>query len=113
GRGSRGRERCSGRRCAGRRAEEGRGRRRRRLPRSQLTKSQLRAAPGGAALIFCLPMVAFFRARTRLWAVAGLWTGLLLTGFNLYAAAVTYIPQFRVRNDFRLVYGAALTAWRQ
>ena len=58
-------------------------------------------------------MVAFFRARTRLWAVAGLWTGLLLTGFNLYAAAVTYIPEFRVRNDFRLVYGAALTAWRQ
>jgi hypothetical protein len=58
-------------------------------------------------------MIAFFRARTRLWAVAGLWTGVLLTGFNLYAAAVTYIPQFRVRNDFRLVYGAALTAWRQ
>jgi hypothetical protein len=53
------------------------------------------------------------RARTRLWAVAGLWTGLLLTAFNLYAAAVTYIPQFRIRNDFRLIYGAALTAWGQ
>src|SRR5437773_811541 len=48
-----------------------------------------------------------------MWAVAGLWTGLLLTGFNAYAAAVTYIPQFRVRNDFRLIYVAALTAWRQ
>jgi hypothetical protein len=58
-------------------------------------------------------MSAFFRARTRLWAVAGLWTGVLLAGFNLYAAAVTYVPQFRVRNDFRLVYGAALTAWQQ
>ena len=57
-------------------------------------------------------MLSFFRARTRLWSVAGLWTGLLLTAFNLYAAAVTYIPQFRVRNDFRLIYGAALTAWQ-
>jgi hypothetical protein len=54
---------------------------------------------------------AYFRERTRLWAVAGLWTGLLLTAFNIYAAVVTYIPQFRVRNDFRLIYGAALNAW--
>jgi len=54
----------------------------------------------------------WFRARTRLWAVAGLWTGLLLTAFNVYAAAVTYVPQFLVRNDFRLVYGAALNAWQ-
>jgi len=58
-------------------------------------------------------VIGFFRARTRLWAVAGLWTGLLLTGFNVYAAAVTYVPEFRVRNDFRLIYGAALTAWKQ
>lgn len=36
----------------------------------------------------------------------------MLTAFNAYAAVVTYIPQFRVRNDFRLVYGAALNAWR-
>jgi hypothetical protein len=54
----------------------------------------------------------FFRARRRLWAVAGIWTGFLLTAFNVYAGVVTYIPQFRVRNDFRLVYGAALLAWR-
>ena len=58
-----------------------------------------------------LALVEFFRARTRLWAVAGLWTGILLTAFNLYAASVTYIPQFLVRNDFRLMYGAALAAW--
>jgi hypothetical protein len=57
-------------------------------------------------------LVEFFRIRTRLWAVAGLWTGVLLTLFNLYAAFVTYIPQYRVRNDFRLIYGAALNAWR-
>jgi hypothetical protein len=53
----------------------------------------------------------YFRERTRLWAAAGLWGGILLTAFNLYAAATTYIPQFRVRNDFRLIYGAALAGW--
>jgi Glycosyltransferase family 87 len=52
-----------------------------------------------------------FRKRTRLWAAAGLWAGILLTLFNLYAAAVEFIPQYRFRNDFRLVYGAALAAW--
>jgi Glycosyltransferase family 87 len=44
--------------------------------------------------------------------VAGIWTGFLLTAFNVYAAAVTYGPQFLVRNDFRLIYGAALVGWR-
>jgi hypothetical protein len=53
----------------------------------------------------------FFRSRTRLWAVAGIWAGSLLTVFNVYAAVQTYIPQYLVRNDFRLVYGAALNAW--
>jgi len=47
-----------------------------------------------------------------MWAAAGLWAGILLSGFNLYAAVTTYIPQFLVRNDFRLVYGAALDGWR-
>src|SRR5439155_172957 len=31
--------------------------------------------------------------------------------FNLYAAVTTYIPQHLVRNDFRLIYGAALNGW--
>jgi len=57
-------------------------------------------------------VAAFFRRRTSLWAVAGLWTGVLLTAFNLYAAFVTYIPQYLVRNDFRLIYGSALDGWR-
>ncbi len=57
-------------------------------------------------------MLELLRTRTRLWAVAGLWTGLLLTAFDAYAAVVTYVPQFRVRNDFRLAYGAALNAWQ-
>ncbi|TAN32563.1 DUF2029 domain-containing protein [bacterium] len=56
-----------------------------------------------------MKLVTYLRSRTRLWAAAGLWAGLLLLAFDLYASAVTYIPQYRVRNDFRLIYGAALT----
>jgi hypothetical protein len=33
----------------------------------------------------------------------------LLIAFDAYAAVVTYIPEYRVRNDFRLIYGGALT----
>ena len=58
-------------------------------------------------------MDGYFRERTRLWAAAGLWTGILLTLFNLYAAAVEFVPQYRYRNDFRLIYGAALAGWTQ
>jgi glycosyl transferase family 87 len=61
---------------------------------------------------FLSALLELFRSRRRLWAVAGVWTGLLLTAFNAYAAAITYVPQFLVRNDFRLVYGAALVGWR-
>ena len=46
-----------------------------------------------------------------MWAAAGLWTGILLVAFNVYAAAVEFIPEYRFRNDFRLIYGAALAAW--
>ena len=53
--------------------------------------------------------MAYLRERTRLWAVAGIWGGALLAAFDLYAAFVTYIPGYRVRNDFRLIYGAAVT----
>jgi hypothetical protein len=52
---------------------------------------------------------AYVRSRSRLWAAAGVWGGLLLIGFDVYAAIVTYIPEYRVRNDFRLIYGTALT----
>lgn len=57
-------------------------------------------------------MAAYFRERTRLWAAAGLWTGSLLTLFNVYALQQTYLPEYLVRNDFRLVYGAALNSWQ-
>lgn len=54
--------------------------------------------------------MAYLRERTRLWAVAGIWGGALLAAFDLYAAVVSYIPGYQVRNDFRLIYAAALTA---
>jgi alpha-1,2-mannosyltransferase len=54
-------------------------------------------------------VLRYLRERTRLWGAAGLWAGVLLIAFDVYAAAVTYIPQYRVRNDFRLMYGSALT----
>ena len=57
-------------------------------------------------------LVQYFRERTRLWAAAGLWGGSLLLAFNLYAAIATYVPQYQVRNDFRLIYGAALNGWQ-
>lgn len=58
------------------------------------------------------PLRGFLGRRTRLWAAAGLWTGILLVAFDAYAAITTYIPEYRVRNDFRLVWGAAVAAWR-
>ena len=60
-------------------------------------------------MVWLATLEAYVRGRTRLWGAAGLWTGILLIGFDVYAAVVTYIPEYRVRNDFRLIYGAALT----
>jgi alpha-1,2-mannosyltransferase len=65
------------------------------------------------ALVFLARVDAYVRGRTRLWSAAGLWAGVLLIAFDIYAAVVTYIPEYRVRNDFRLIYGAALTGWHQ
>lgn len=59
-----------------------------------------------------MDVLDFLRARRKLWAVAGLWGGLLLIGFDIYVAVATYIPGYRVRDDFRLIYGAALTGLR-
>jgi hypothetical protein len=53
-------------------------------------------------------VVAYFRARRRLWPAVGLLVGLILIGWDLWAAAGTYISQYAVRNDFRLAYGAAI-----
>ena len=59
-----------------------------------------------------MPVVAYFRARRKLWPAVGLLVGLILIGWDLWAAAGTYISQYAVRNDFRLAYGAALVGIR-
>ena len=53
-------------------------------------------------------MIAYVRARRPLWSVVGLLVGLILVGWNVWIAATTYLPQYAVRNDLRLAYGAAL-----
>src|SRR5258708_22213651 len=55
----------------------------------------------------CVPVVGYFRARRRPWPAVGLLVGVILIGFDLWAAAATYVAQYAVRNDFRLAYAAA------
>ena len=57
---------------------------------------------------YFVPMISYIRSRQRLWPAVGLLVGVMLIGFDVWAAAVTYIPQFAVRNDFRLAYAAAI-----
>ncbi|MEP6752981.1 MAG: glycosyltransferase family 87 protein [Candidatus Dormiibacterota bacterium] len=57
-------------------------------------------------------MVAYFRARRKLWPAVGLVVGLILIAWDLWAAAGIYISQYAVRNDFRLAYGAAIVGLR-
>ena len=54
-----------------------------------------------------VPVVAYFRARRRLWASTGLLIGVILIAFDLWKAAPTYIARYEVVNDFRLAYAAA------
>jgi alpha-1,2-mannosyltransferase len=52
-------------------------------------------------------VIAYVRARRRLWPAVGLLVGLLLIAWDLWIAAGTYLSQYAVRNDFRLAYAAA------
>ena len=54
-----------------------------------------------------MAVVAYIRARRRLWSAVGLLVGLILIGWDLWLAAGAYISQYAVRNDFRLAYAAA------
>ena len=54
-----------------------------------------------------MAVVAYIRSRRRFWPGVGLLVGVLLIGFDLSAAATTYVSQYRVVNDFRLAYAAA------
>jgi len=58
-------------------------------------------------------VVAYIQARRRLWPAVGLLVGLLLIGWDLWLPARTFIPQYAVRNDLRLAYGAAFVGVRQ
>ena len=60
-----------------------------------------------------MPVVAYVRSRRRLWPAVGLIVGLILIGWDLWAASVTYISQYAVRNDFRLDYAAATIGIKQ
>jgi hypothetical protein len=57
-------------------------------------------------------VIAYVRSRRRLWAAVGLLIGLILIGWDLWLAAIEFIPQYAVRNDFRLGYSAALVGLR-
>ena len=57
-------------------------------------------------------ITSYIRSRRRVWPGVGLLIGLILIGFDLWIAWTTFIPQYQVRNDFRLVYGAALVGLR-
>ena len=59
-----------------------------------------------------VPVIAYVRARRTLWSAVGLMVGLILIGWNVWIAATTYLPQYAVRNDLRLAYGAALVGIR-
>ena len=59
------------------------------------------------------PVVAYVRSRRRLWPAVGLVVGLILIGWDLWLASVTYISQYPVRNDFRLDYAAATIGIKQ
>ena len=53
-------------------------------------------------------MVAYFASRKKLWTLVGLVVGALLAVRAIADAVYVYIPQYRFRNDFRLLFGTAL-----
>ena len=59
-----------------------------------------------------MAVVAYLRTRRQLWSAVGLMVGLILVVWDLWIAATTFIPQYAVRNDLRLAYGAALVGIR-
>lgn len=53
-------------------------------------------------------MGAYFASRKQLWTVVGLVVGALLVIRAIADVVYVYVPQYRFRNDFRLLYGTAL-----
>lgn len=52
-------------------------------------------------------MIDYLRSRQTVLPVVGLWIGVILVAFNISAAVSIYAPQYRVRDDYRLLYMAA------
>src|SRR6266851_2280798 len=52
-------------------------------------------------------VIGYIRSRRRVWPAVGLLVGVMLIGFDLLVPARQYIPEYPVRNDFRLAYAAA------
>ena len=71
-----------------------------------------RSAPQARGWGYFVFVVAFVRARKPLWSAVGLLVGLILVGWDVWVAATTFVPQYAVRNDLRLAYGAALVGLR-
>jgi len=58
-------------------------------------------------------VVAYFASRKQLWTLAGLVVGGLLLVRAIADVVYVYVPQYRFRNDFRLLYGTALAGLHQ
>ena len=56
-------------------------------------------------------VVAYFASRKRLWSLVGVLVGALLVIRAIADAVYVYVPEYRYRNDFRLLYGAVLTTF--
>jgi hypothetical protein len=56
-------------------------------------------------------VVAYFASRKRLWSLVAVLVGALLVIRAIADAVYVYVPQYRFRNDFRLLYGAVLTTF--
>jgi hypothetical protein len=56
-------------------------------------------------------LVSYFASRKSLWSLVGLVVGALLVIRAIADAVYVYVPQYRFRNDFRLLYGAVLTTF--
>ncbi|HEV2218512.1 MAG TPA: glycosyltransferase family 87 protein [Candidatus Dormibacteraeota bacterium] len=56
-------------------------------------------------------MVAYFASRKRLWSYVAVLVGALLVIRAIADAIYVYVPEYRYRNDFRLLYGAVLTTF--
>jgi len=58
-------------------------------------------------------VLEYLRSRRRLWTAVGGAVGLILVAWDAWAAATTFLPEYAIRNDLRLAYGAARVGLHQ